>query len=81
MTPCKVWNQKKPNVLHLREFGCDVWVFDESQNRSKLAPRTKKMVFVGFMDGSKSIHYYDIVMHSPIFPHYDTQLILTLYHT
>ena len=41
---------------HLREFGCDIWVLDESKNRLKLSPRSNKMKFTGFMDGSK---YYD----------------------
>ena len=49
---------KKPDVRHLWEFGCDVWVLNESKNRSKLDPKLKKMVFVGFMDGSKAIQYY-----------------------
>jgi len=59
MTPYKAWNGKKPDISHLREFGCDIWVLNEFQNRSKLSPKLKKMIFVGFMDGSKSIWYYD----------------------
>ena len=58
-TPYEAWHGTKPNVSHLREFGCDVWVLDESKNRSKLDPKSKKMTLVGFMDGSKSIRYYD----------------------
>jgi hypothetical protein len=50
------WTQKKPDISHLREFGCDVWVLDESKNRSKLDPKSKKMKFVGF------IRQYDITM-------------------
>ena len=46
-------------MAHLREFGSDVWILDESKNRSKLAPKSMKMTFVGFMDGSKSVRYYD----------------------
>ncbi|KAJ2913904.1 hypothetical protein MD484_g6523, partial [Candolleomyces efflorescens] len=59
MTPYEAWSGKKPSVEHFREFGCDVWVLDESKSRSKLLPKSHKMVFVGFMDGSKSIRYYD----------------------
>jgi hypothetical protein len=58
-TPYEAWNNHKPNVSHLREFGCDVWVLDETKNLSKLKPRSKKMIFVGFNEGSKSIRYYD----------------------
>jgi len=48
-----------PDVSHLREFGHDVWVLDETKNRSKLTPKSNKLIFVGFHDGSKSVHYYD----------------------
>ena len=58
-TPYKAWTGKKPNVSHFREFGSDIWVLDESKNRSKLAPKSKKMVFVGFMEGSKVVRYWD----------------------
>jgi hypothetical protein len=51
-------------VAHLREFGCDVWVLDESKNRLKLSPKLKKMKFMGFMDRSKSICYYDAAAQS-----------------
>ena len=34
-------------------------MLDELPNCLKLNPRAKKMVFTGFVDGSKSIHYYD----------------------
>ena len=57
--PYKAWHKSKPNVSHLQEFRSDVWVLDESKDRSKLDPKSKKMTPVGFMDGSKSIQYYD----------------------
>jgi hypothetical protein len=59
MTPYEAWNGLKPDVSHFREFGCDVWVLDEDKNRSKLALKSKKMVFVGFAEGSKAVHYWD----------------------
>ena len=46
-------------MAHLREFGCNVWILDKSNNRSKLDPKSKKMVFVGFMDGLKLVCYYE----------------------
>ena len=57
----KVWTGKKPNVSHFREFGCDIWILDESKNKSKLAPKSKKMIFVGFMEGSMAVQYWDRV--------------------
>ena len=59
MTPFEAWSGTKPDVSHLREFGCDVWILDEDKNRSKLAPKSKKMIFTGFEDGPKAVRYYD----------------------
>ena len=57
--PYEAESGKKLNISHLWEFGCDVWILDESIHRSKLDPQSKKMVFIGFMDGSKAVQYYD----------------------
>jgi len=59
MTLMEAWSGTKPNVSHLRKFGCDVWILDEDKNRSKLAPKSKKMVFTGFEDGPKAVRYYN----------------------
>jgi len=64
MTPFEAWTGEKPSMGHLREFGCNVWVLDESNNRSKLSLRSNKMKFTGFMDGLKSIRYYDAATRS-----------------
>ena len=48
MTPYEAWNGRKPAVAHLHKFGSDVWVLDESNDRSKLGPRLKKMKLTGF---------------------------------
>jgi len=53
MTPYEGWHLKKPDVSNLREFGCDVWVPDESK-KMKLHPRSKKMIFVGFNEAQKA---------------------------
>jgi len=59
MTPLEAWSGTKPDVSHLQEFGCDVWIVDEDKNRSKLAPKSKKMIFTDFEDGPKAVHYYN----------------------
>jgi len=59
MTPLEAWSGTKPDVSHLQEFSCDVWILDEDKNRSKLALKSKKMIFTGFEDGPKAVHYYD----------------------
>jgi len=59
MTPLEAWSGTKPDVSHLRELGCDVWILDEDKNRSKLAPKSKKMIFTGFENSPKAVRYYD----------------------
>ena len=54
-TPHEAWTGKKPNISHVREFGSDIWILDDFKNRSKLTPKSKKMIFVGFMEGSKAV--------------------------
>ena len=61
MTPFEAWSGTKPDVSHLQEFSCDVWILDEDKDRLKLAPKLKKMIFTGFKDGPKAVHYYDAV--------------------
>ncbi|KAJ2926600.1 hypothetical protein H1R20_g10494, partial [Candolleomyces eurysporus] len=59
-TEFEAYYGRKPGVGHLQEFGCDMWVLDESMGRSKLAPKENKMMFVGFVEGLKAICYYDM---------------------
>ena len=49
----------KPDVSGLQEFGCDVWVLDEHWD-GKLAPKSIKGKFLGFINRSKLVRYYDI---------------------
>ena len=48
-TPYKAWTGKKPDSSHLREFGCDAWVLDESKNQSKLILKSNKFIFTSFI--------------------------------
>jgi hypothetical protein len=57
--PHEVWTGRKPNISHFREFGSDVWVLHQGEKQSKLAPKSKKMKFMGFLDGQKAMQYYD----------------------
>ena len=58
ITPYEKWTKHKPNIAHLREFGCDVWVLREPQTQSKLEARSFRAIFVGYEDGPKAIKYY-----------------------
>ena len=59
-TPYQIWNNTKPNVNHLREFGAPVWVMLQGQKQPrKMLPKSQRRAYVGFEDGSKSVKYYN----------------------
>jgi hypothetical protein len=59
-TPYKGWNGSKPNVAHLREFGAPVWVLLQGQNAArKILPKSKRRAYIGAIDASKSVLYYN----------------------
>ena len=69
-TPYEKWNNTRPNVSHLREFGAPVWIVPQGQMfRRELPPPVKGhgRAFVGYdktrIEGSKSVKhsckYYD----------------------
>jgi len=59
-TPYEKWFKKKPNVSHLREFGAPVWVLLQGQKQpKKMEPKSRRRIFVGYDEGSKSIKYYN----------------------
>lgn len=46
--------------LSLRVFGCSGFVHVHDHHRSKLDPRAKKCVFVGYAPSQKGYKYYDL---------------------
>jgi hypothetical protein len=56
-TPHEAWTG--PNISHFREFGCKVWVLIQGEKQSKLAPKSKKMNYMGFLNSQKAVRYYD----------------------
>ena len=59
-TPYQLWNNKKPNVAHLREFGAPVWILAQGQRiPRKMLPKSHRRAYVGHDNGSKSILYYN----------------------
>jgi transposase InsO family protein len=47
MTPEEKFTGKKPDVSHLRVFGCIVYVHVPDEKRSKLNPKADKCIFIG----------------------------------
>ena len=65
-TSYEKWNNTRPNVSNLREFGAPVWIVlqrEEQKVRRELLPLAKGRgrAFVGYdeTEGSKSVQYYD----------------------
>ena len=60
-TPYEVWTGSKPNVSHLRIFGCDAYAHVPKDERSKLDSKTKRSIFLGYGQGVKGYRLYDNV--------------------
>ena len=58
-TPYEAWTGIKPNVDHLRVFGCLAHVKIVSGNLKKLEDKSKPMAFIGYEKGSKAYRVYD----------------------
>jgi len=64
-TPYQLWNGKRPNVSHLKEFGAPVWVLTQGQNiQRKMLPKSQRRAYVGHDDGSNSVKYYNAATRS-----------------
>ena len=49
-TPYEAWHEKKPDIQHLRVFGCTAWVLDY-KTKGKMDPRGWKGTFMGYGNG------------------------------
>ena len=76
MTPYEAWKGYKPNVNHLRIFGCSAYAHIQKNERSKMDPKTKKSPFLGYgigvkgyrlfdTDTSKVFHSRDVIFNEP----------------
>jgi hypothetical protein len=57
-TPEEMFSGKKPEVSHLKIFGCPVFVHISKEKRNKLDPSGKKGIFVGYCEVSKAFRVY-----------------------
>ena len=57
-TPEEVFSGKKPKVIHLRIFGCPVYIQIPKEKKTKLDPSGKKGIFVGYSESSKDYRIY-----------------------
>jgi hypothetical protein len=58
--PYQGWFNQKLNVAHLHEFGAPVWILLQGQQKNrKMLPRSKRQIYVGYDEGSKSVKFYN----------------------
>jgi hypothetical protein len=57
-TPKEMFSKKKPEVSHLKIFGCPLFVHIPKERRTKLDPSGKKGLFVGYCEVSKAFRIY-----------------------
>ena len=58
-TPTELWSGNKPDISHLRVFGCQAWVHILKKRRHKLRPKSREMIFIGYEPGSKGYQFWD----------------------
>jgi hypothetical protein len=57
-TPEEMFITKKPEVSHLKIFGCLVFIHIPKEKRDKLEPSRKKGIFVRYCEVSKAFKIY-----------------------
>jgi len=61
-TPYELWYKRKPNIEHLKVFGCLVYVHIPKEARpsySKLKPRAWQGIFVGYTNSTNQYRIYN----------------------
>jgi transposase InsO family protein len=59
VTPYELWNGRKPDVSHLRVWGCTAYVHIQRDKRPALRPHYEKCVFIGYPEGYKGWKFYN----------------------
>ena len=58
-TPFERWYERKPDVSHLRVFGCVAYTHVPDCSRQKLDKKADKLRFVGYCTNSKGYRLFD----------------------
>src|SRR6185369_8117389 len=65
-TPFEVWYRKKPDVRHLRVWGCVAYVHIQRDKQDKLGSHMEKCIFIGYPDGIKGWKFYNPTTHKVV---------------
>jgi hypothetical protein len=58
-TPFELWHGRKPDVSHLRIWGCTAYVHVQKDKRTALGSHMEKCIFIGYPDGYKGWKFYN----------------------
>jgi hypothetical protein len=58
MTLEEAFTRKRPEISHIRIFGCLVYCHVSTERRTKLEPTTEKGILVGYNETSKAYMVY-----------------------
>ena len=58
MTPEEAWTGTKPDLSHLKVFGCPAFVH-EKRKRGKWQPTSIKCIFIGYLETVKNYKFYN----------------------
>ena len=61
--PEKLYTRKKPDLSHMKVFGCIVYVHVSDKLRTKLDPKAKKCVSIGYSLEKKGYKCYNPITH------------------
>lgn len=65
-TPMEMWTGKPADYSSLHSFGCPAYVMYNSQERTKLDPKSRKCLFLGYAEGIKGYRLWDPTTHKLI---------------
>ncbi|GKE56202.1 gag-pol polyprotein [Tanacetum coccineum] len=65
-TSMEMWTGKPVNYLHLYMFGSFVYVMYNSHDTTKLDPKSRKSLFLGYADGVKGYRLWDSTAHKVV---------------
>jgi hypothetical protein len=58
-TPYELWHGRKPDISHLRVWGCTAYVHIQKDKRPGLGSHMEKCVFIGYPEGYKGWKFYN----------------------
>ncbi|MCO5580587.1 hypothetical protein L7F22_046110 [Adiantum nelumboides] len=63
VTPEEKFSGKKPDLEHLKVFGCIAYVHIPDELRTKLDPKAEKCIFIGYSLEQKGYKCYNPITH------------------